>query len=634
MNGPLHILILEDSKGDVILIKHQLLAAELEFELLHVETREDFESALVNFKPDIILADYTLPLYDGLTALKTARETSPEIPFIFITGTLSVEVAVETLKQGATDFVLKDHFSRLGQAVKRALEEKEASDKRKEIEEDLLSYRRLFNLSLDLLCIIGFDGKFKKINPVFQSTLGYSEEDILGKSVIDFVHSKDVERTETDFNAQREGKPTIQFENRFLCKNGQYKWLSWTSRPDKDREILYSAARDITDQKQVEMDLRIKDRAISSSSNGLIITDPKLQANPIVYCNPAFEKITGYDKREVLGEGCWFLMNEDIEQEGFLAIKKAMTNGESCKVIVRNYKKDGSLFYNEVRVSPIKNSKDEVSHFVCVFNDITDRLVAEQELRESYRTIEAHVRELEQFAYITSHNLRAPVANIQGLVEIYQSSNLDHDTISVLNQNLQVSADTLDRVIKDLNSILEIRQTSPNQFQLVAIQPLLDDIKADHVEKIKQTKAFISTDFKVSEVYAILPYLRSILGNLIENAMKYRAHNRDPHIEIKTWEEANFACFQIQDNGMGIDLEKNKDSLFGLYKRFHYHVEGKGMGLYMVKNQVEAMGGTIQLESTLGEGSIFTIKLPTADIQTFQNSAKTISTELPSVLKK
>jgi PAS domain S-box-containing protein len=606
----IHILILEDSRGDVLLIKHQLLQAELDFILEQVETRESFEEALHSFQPDIILADYTLPTYDGFQALIKANETCPEVPFIFVTGTLSVEFAVKTLKQGAKDFVLKDQLSKLGQVVKRALEEKEALEKRKEIEEDLHTFQRLFNLSLDLLCIMDFDGYFQKINPVFEDTFGYLKEEIIGKKLIDFVHEKDLEKTLLSLEEQRKGSLVLEFENRFRCKNGEYKWLSWASRPDVNRGILYGAARDITNQKQVEMDLRIKDRAIKSSSNGLIITDPTKDNHPIIYCNPAFEKITGYEQEEVKGRGCWFLLNEDFDQEGFREIRDAMFEGRRCKVVVRNYKKDGSLFYNEVRVSPIRNKKEQITHFVCIFNDITDRLLADQELRDSYQTIEAHVRELEQFAYITSHNLRAPVANIQGLVEIYQAGNLDEDTIHILNQNLQKSADALDRIITDLNSILEIKQTSPDQYQKIDLQELLTEVIRRNEEDIQVSGADIRFHFQARYINAILPYTRSIFNNLIENAIKYRDLERSPVIRIKSWTENDSTCISIEDNGIGIDLEQNKDALFGLYKRFHFHVKGKGMGLHMVKNQIEAMGGSIRVESEPGRGTKFVIQIP------------------------
>ena len=444
--------------------------------------------------------------------------------------------------------------------------------------------------------------------------MGYEKEEIIGKKLGYLVHEKDQERSKNALRKQKDGTSILGFENRVKCKNGEYKWLSWVSRPDIERGILYTAARDITEQKRVEMDLRIKDRAIASSSNGMIITDTLQEENPIVYCNPAFEKITGYGMPEVIGEGCWFLMNNDYEQEGFRAIKEAMKHGQDCKVTVRNYKKDGSLFYNEVRVSPIKNTKGEVTHFVCIFNDITDRLTAEQELRASYQTIEAHVRELEQFAYITSHNLRAPVANIQGLVEIYQSGNLDTNTIRILNQNLQKSADSLDLIITDLNSILEVKQTSPDQIQQVNLEELFAEVIKRNEEDIQHIGAMIHTKFEATFASATSPYARSIFNNLIENAIKYRDMSRRLVISVESWAADGYTWISVEDNGIGIDLEQNRESLFGLYKRFHFHVKGKGMGLHMVKNQLEAMGGSIEVESQPGVGTKFLMKIPEKDM--------------------
>lgn len=614
MDKPIRILVLEDSRGDVVLMQYHLEETGLGFQMEHVMTRTAFERALIEFAPDIILADYTLPEYDGMAALATARSITPEIPFIFVTGTISIEVAVETLKQGAADYVLKDHLYRLGKVVLSAIREREERDRKRQTETDLLAYERLFNLSLDLLCIIGTDGYFKKINPGFQRMLGYSQEELLSKPFIEFVHPEDMERTREEFEQQILGVPTVHFENRYVCKDHSIKWLAWTARPDPERGILYSVARDVTQQKKNEESMRIRDRAMWSSSNGLLITDPNQEDNPIIYINPAFEKISGYSSEEVIGRNCRFLQKGDRNQRGIEIMHNAFTQGKECKVILRNYKKNGDLFYNEVKIAPVINADGKITHFVGILNDITERLKSEQELKESYSTIEAHVKELQQFAYITSHNLRAPVANIQGLMEFYEKENgLDHDELTILNKNLRISVETLDRVISDLNAILDVKRNPVRKHKAVRLEQVMEEVSSNLTEMIRQTQTEIIYDFSnVPSIFTIEPYIRSIFLNLIENAIKYRSPDCRPRIEVKAKMIHNSAVITFRDNGLGIDLIQNQKDIFGLYKRFHFHVEGKGLGLHMVKQQTEAMHGTIDVESKPGEGTTFELTLPLA----------------------
>ncbi|MEZ4826428.1 MAG: PAS domain S-box protein [Bacteroidia bacterium] len=604
---------MEDSRGDVVLMGYHLEESGILFQMEHVMTRSAFERALIEFAPDIILADYTLPDYDGMTALATARSITPEIPFIFVTGTISIEVAVETLKQGAADYVLKDHLNRLGSVVLQAIKERKEREQKRRTETDLLAYERLFNLSLDLLCIIGTDGYFKKINPGFQRMLGFTQEELLARPFIEFVHPEDVPLTKEEFDRQILGVPTVHFENRYICKDGTVKWLAWTARPDPERGILYSVARDVTQQIKNEEGMRIRDRAMWSSSNGLIITDPSREDNPIIYVNPAFEKISGYSASEVIGQNCRFLQKGDQNQRGLDIMRKAFEEAKECQVVLRNYKKDGELFYNEVRISPVAGSDGKITHFVGILNDITDRLKSEQELKESYHTIEAHARELQQFAYITSHNLRAPVANLQGLLELYEGENghPDAETLAILNKNLRISVETLDRVITDLNAILDVRRNPVKKQKTVKLESVMEEVISNLTEFIRQTNSYVEWDFSnVPSLFTIEPYIRSIFHNLVENAIKYRSPERNPKILIKAETSEESAVISFSDNGLGIDLNQNGEDIFGLYKRFHFHVEGKGLGLHMVKQQAEAMGGTIGLKSVPGEGTVFFLSIP------------------------
>ena len=138
---------------------------------------------------------------------------------------------------------------------------------------------------------------------------------------------------------------------------------------------------DVTEHKQAEQALRLRNRAMEAAANGIILTDWNQPSNPIIYCNPAFEKITGYTLDEVLGRNARFLQGDDGEQEGLKEVRAAIEQGHECHVVVRNYRKDGTLFWNELAISPVRDKKGQVAHFVGIQSDITERKRAEEALR-------------------------------------------------------------------------------------------------------------------------------------------------------------------------------------------------------------------------------------------------------------
>lgn len=219
-------------------------------------------------------------------------------------------------------------------------------------------------------------------------------------------------------------------------------------------------------------------------------------------------------------------------------------------------------------------------------------------------------RDLEQFAYIISHNLRAPVANILGL-NLLLNDNPTETVKKEIISKLSTSAFRLDSVIKDLNNILQVRREISELKTEIDLRQLVENVKESISTIIANNNVVFKLNFnEVNKIKSIRTYLGSILFNLITNSIKYARIGEQICIEISSTRNDEFITLHFKDNGIGIDLSKYGDQLFGLYKRFNMNVEGKGIGLYMVKTQVEVMGGSISVKSELNVGTEFTITFP------------------------
>jgi signal transduction histidine kinase len=218
---------------------------------------------------------------------------------------------------------------------------------------------------------------------------------------------------------------------------------------------------------------------------------------------------------------------------------------------------------------------------------------------------------LEQYTFIVSHNLRAPIATIMGLTELLNSLELSREEQKQMIGGLEVSAHKLDQVIHDLNHIIQIRQQVHELVEHVSLTDTINEIKLSFSRLIEKGDINFKCDFSgVGFLTTIKTYLVSILYNLISNSIKYRRQDIPLSIEVKSYREGNEIVILFRDNGKGIDMEKNGQKLFRLYERFDLTVEGKGMGLFMIKTQVENLDGNITVESEIDKGTTFRITLP------------------------
>jgi len=278
--------------------------------------------------------------------------------------------------------------------------------------------------------------------------------------------------------------------------------------------------------------------------------------------------------------------------------------------------KDGKHVFILRKYYPVYNENKELEMMLGYGLDITtikeSELAAkrsEEQLRLANTKLQKNYAQLMQYSYVVSHNLRAPIANLVGLSNFFSSS--ENEKNNTIISHIKESSERIDTILKDLNSILSVREEINHSMEKISLFKVLNEVTSDLKYEIEEANALISTN--ISEncfIYSINSFMHSVFYNLISNALKYRDRNRDCTISVN----ANFDDKQVTltfvDNGIGIDLAKHKDKIFGLYKRFHKDVaEGTGVGLHLIKEQIETLGGNITIKSELGKGTTFIVEL-------------------------
>jgi signal transduction histidine kinase len=217
-------------------------------------------------------------------------------------------------------------------------------------------------------------------------------------------------------------------------------------------------------------------------------------------------------------------------------------------------------------------------------------------------------KDLKQFSYITSHNFRAPLSNLTGLLHLIEDTPIEDEELKEILNGFKKSTYLLNETIDDLVKVVIIKDNPSIQKEEVPIKEVFENVFFQLNNQIQLHEPIIR--FEIDEASKLLinkAYLESIILNILSNAIKYRSPERTSKIIIKVVETEEQINLIVTDNGIGIDLDKNRDKIFGLYQRFHDYPDSKGLGLYLVKSQVEAMGGTIEVESAVNKGTQFSI---------------------------
>lgn len=266
------------------------------------------------------------------------------------------------------------------------------------------------------------------------------------------------------------------------------------------------------------------------------------------------------------------------------------------------------VFWVRAIGKPVYNESKEIIGIRGVFQDIDDIKTKELKLQKSIDIIASQNSRLFNFAHIVSHNLRSHTSNLSLLVQLIEGIDDPEEKIALIKDIKQISS-SLNTTIVHLNEIVAIHTNRHQEKKPVKFQDALKIVIHGIGQMISVSKSKIESDFTAFDEIKYIPaYLESVLLNLITNAIKYKHPDRDPVIKIKTYKEGSKRFLKVSDNGRGIDMELFKDKIFGMYKTFHYNKDAVGIGLFLTKNQVESLDGSISVESEVNEGTTFTIE--------------------------
>ena len=862
-NQPVRILLAEDVPTDAELVKREIKKMFSAVDFVVVDTRDEFVRELHSFQPDLVVTDYRMPTFDGMTALKIVIDQAPDTPVIIVTGSINEETAVSCLKSGAVDYVLKESLKRLGQAVVNALEQKEVKQEKvlaekrlaeseerfrrlaenaqdliyrvklvpeykfdyvspamlefsgytpdehyanpelgfllvhpddrhlldeisfnqenirspkvfriirkdgkviwtehriipiydetgnlnsiegvarditqqKLFEQKLLQSDRIFNHAIDLFCIAGFDGYLKVLNPAWERTLGWSIGELKSRLWMEFVHPDDQISTENVKSVIIEGHEVFQYENRFLCRDGSFKWLSWNSHPYPEEEIMVavarditeykkaveairqsekdyrtlingmaetvwiidtdghlldvnkaainllgysreelikiglkgidahfqpkeiselalkmiddkfqifetlhrtrngkiipveissslikyrgkqailSIARDITERKLTESQLRLLSRSVEQSPVGILVTN---REGIIEYINSAFARMSGYPASEALGKNPRILKSGKQDDAVYKKMWDTILSGKEWHGELMNKNKSGELYWSDVSISPVFNTAGEITHFVSIREEISEKKKMIEDLIAAKNKAEESDRLKSAFLANMSHEIRTPMNGILGFTDLLKEPQLSGKDREHFIQIIETSGHRMLSTINDLidiskieSGIVELELSGVNVHEQLMLLYSFFIPEATH----KGLNLIYRTDKTTENLVMVSDKMKvvAIITNLLKNAIKYTLEGT---VEFGFRVENDDVLFFVSDTGIGIEKSRQQ----AVFERFIQEdisisraFEGSGLGLAISKAYVEMLGGQIWVESEKGRGSDFYFLLP------------------------
>ncbi len=430
------------------------------------------------------------------------------------------------------------------------------------------------------------------------------------------VLPEDLERSSNEVKDAIEGKKNFDTTFRVKWPNGDIRWIKAEATVTRDNNgeatKMIGVNVDITELKTTELQLETSEESLqgafenSSVGMALVALDGKF-----IKVNQSLCESLGYSNQELLQLTFQDITHPD-DLEIDLALLGEVVEGKrsTYQIEKRYFDKEGQLVYILLTVTSVKNLDGTLSHFISQIVDISPRIKAEKKLKNLLQLTTNQNDSLLNFAHIVSHNLRSNAANLTMICKFLSEDGLKQEEQKEMIHMLSRASEGLNETISHLNEVVQVKLETDKKLKEVHLRntfdKILEDVNALILENKINVNINIPDNFNVKGVPA---YIESIFLNLTTNAIKYRDPEKEPTLTIQSYIEDQFIVLSVEDNGKGIDLERYGNKIFGMYKTFHGNKDARGIGLFITKNQIESMGGTIEVESEVGVGTKFRVKL-------------------------
>lgn len=625
------ILHLEDNPRDVTLVRDMLSAEWPNCFISVVSTREDFVSLLKLGGFDLVLSDFQLPAFNGLEALQLVREMAPEIPFVFFSGTLGEESAIDAVRAGAADYVIKDRMQRLPVSIQRVIREAAEQRGRREVEAALAQEQYLLRLLMenlpDHVYFKDVHSSFIAVSRSLAALFKLQPEQLRGKSDFDLFSEEHARQAfDDEQRIIRTGEPMLNVEEKETWSDGRVTWALSTKLPLRDStgRIIgtFGVSHEITERKQAEERIRQQAEIIDHAPIAIVITD---LANRITYLNAAAAALYDVSAQDVLGHDADEYLSPDTIARIQIGRDATAAGGNWSNVVSVTTDK-GRRFEAEFHMSPIRDASGSPRGRLCIAIDVTEKKKLEEQFLRAQR-----LESLGMLAAGIAHDLNNVLAPILMGVPLLRSRAMHPSDLRVL-EAIEASAGRGAGLVRQ---ILSFAHGAGGDKVLVQVRHLMNDI----VTLVHQTfpKHVQLEDELPPDLWPVTgnpTQLHQVVLNLCVNArdampaggiLRLRAENRhlaDDEVGISPHARpGTYVVIEVSDTGTGIPPEV----LARMWEPFFTtkgEGKGTGLGLATVRGIATNHNGFVTVDSVVGQGTTFRVFLPATESTTETGAPK------------
>jgi two-component system cell cycle sensor histidine kinase/response regulator CckA len=627
LQDALRILILEDVPMDAELVEYELERARIPFSSRRVDSRDDFLRELEEFSPDLILSDYTLPRFDGMTALSLARERAPSIPFLIVTGSVNEETAVGCMKAGATDYLLKSNLARIGPAIEAALERSRAHAQKVQAESALAAserrFRSLVQNSSDLVTILSPDGTILYASDSAERIAGHTPASLVGTSLFSYLDQRDVELVQgllQNANGRTSASGPIEFSLRRA--DGSPVWLEAVGTNllnDATIRGIVLNARDVSERKRADRALReSEERYRDLFDNASDLVCMAAPDGSLLYVNKAWQQGTGYGEDEIGQMQLLDLVHPDCHTYYREVIERVLRGERLNHVELIFVPKAGIPVTVEGNLScTFKDGHPSVVR--GIYRDITERKRVEEHLRRAERMQAAG-----KLAGGVAHEVNNMMTGVIGFSEfLLRSLEPGDPRKSDVEEIIRAGTRAAD-VTRQLLAFTRQQFLRPQVLEVNGVVRGMEKMLRRSLGEDNVLELDLPPD--ASEIRADRGQLEQVLINLVLNARD--ALLGSGRVTVQTantvWDEryaqrhggvdlplGRYVMLAVSDTGCGMD----RDIQARIFEPFFTTKpigQGTGLGLSTVYGIVKQSGGYVWVYSEPGQGSVFKVYLPEA----------------------